>query len=210
MKSVEQQILDRIHVEKDGWAFSQADFAHLARREAVDQALSRLQRRGHLRRVVRGVYDLPRVSPFLGHILGPDPDAVAAALARKFGWRIQPSGVTALNRLGLSTQVPGRHVYLSDGPSRRFLLGNVELAFRHTALKEAGFAHPESALLVQALKALGEDHVTPDVEASLRRWLPVQLRATILQDTGTATGWVRKVLRRALQEDSDGAGGHVA
>lgn len=209
MKSVEQQLLDRIRGRGRGWAFSHADFAQLASRDAVDQALSRLQRNGTIRRVMPGVYDMPRVSPLLGQAQSPDPDAVAAALARKFGWRIQPSGATALNRLGLSTQVPGRHVFLSDGPTRHYQMGNLELAFRHTALKEAGFARPESALLVQALKALGEDHVTPDVEEGLRRWLPARLRSAVLKDTGTATGWVRKALLRALQEGPHGSGGHV-
>jgi hypothetical protein len=96
-------------------------------------------------------------------------------------------------------------VYLSDGPDRRYPMGSTELAFRHTALKEAGFTRPESALLVQALKALGEEGVTPEVEQRLRDWLPTRLRGAVLKDTGTATGWVRKALRRVFEEDTDGA-----
>jgi hypothetical protein len=85
--------------------------------------------------------------------LSPDTDQVARALARKFNWRIQPSGATALNLLGLSTQVPARAVYLSDGPDRSYTVGNTGLDFEHTALKEVGFKLRESGLIVQALKS---------------------------------------------------------
>jgi integrase len=67
---------------------------------------------------IRGIYDYPRFSKLLDQSLSPDIDQVARALARKFRWCIQPTGATALNFLGLSTQVPARAVYLSDGPDR--------------------------------------------------------------------------------------------
>jgi len=210
MRSIEQQVLHKIQRKGRGWAFAPTDFLRLGSREAVDLSLHRLHKKGTIRRVIRGVYDYPRHSTLLGQPASPEPDAVAAALARKFGWRIQPSGATALNVLGLSTQVPGRFVYVSDGPDRRYLLGNTELTFRHKALKEAGFARPESALLVQALKALGKEHVTEDVERHLRAWLPAKWRGAVLKDTGTATGWVQKVLRRVFEEDTDGTGGDLA
>ena len=94
--------------------------------------------RGEIRRVIRGIYDYPRFSKLLDQHLSPDIDQVARALARKFRWRIQPSGATALNFLGLSTQVPARAVYLSDGPDRAYQVGNTPLVFEHTALKESG------------------------------------------------------------------------
>ncbi len=72
-----------------------------------------------IRRVIRGIYDYPKFSNLLGQQLSPDLDQVAAALARKFGWHIQVTGPSALNLLGLSTQVPGRIIYASDGPDCR-------------------------------------------------------------------------------------------
>jgi hypothetical protein len=91
--------------------------------------------------------------------VSPDIDQVAQALARKFGWRIQPGGAMAQNLQGLSTQVPARAVYLSDGPNRTYRIGDTTLIFKHTALKEAGFKLRESGLIVQALKSLGPDRV---------------------------------------------------
>ena len=76
--------------------------------------------------------------------------------------------------MGLSTQVPARWVYLSDGPGREYVLGAVTLGFRKAALKDAGFTHRESGLLVQALKALGRERVDAAVITHLRAWAPRQ------------------------------------
>ena len=133
--------------------------------------------------------------------MSPDIDQIARALARKFRWRIQPSGATALNLLGLSTQVPARAVYLSDGPDKSFEIGNTTLAFEHTALKEAGFKLGESGLIVQALKSLGQERITSEVISKIRTWLPASLRSRILTDTRTATGWVYSVIQQIAQEE---------
>ena len=119
--------------------FSPRDFLDLGERATIDSALHRLAEKGQVRRVIRGLYDYPRFSELLKQQLSPETDHVARALARKFRWRIQPSGATALNLLGLSTQVPSRTVYLSDGPDRNYKMGSTSLVFEHTALKEAGF-----------------------------------------------------------------------
>ena len=142
------------------------------------------KKRGEIRRVIRGIYDYPQFSKLLDQHLSPDIDQVAQALARKFRWRIQPSGATALNFLGLSTQVPARAVYLSDGPDRTYQVGNTALAFEHTALKEAGVKLKESGLIVQALKALGQERITPEVIAKIRAWLPESLRGKVLTENG--------------------------
>ena len=116
-----------------GWAFSQADFADLGARSTIDSALHRQERKSVIRRVIRGIYDYPRHSKALGGPTSPNIDQIAHALARKFAWRIQPDGATAQNLLGLSTQVPARVVYLSDGPDRSYTVGRTNLAFEHKA-----------------------------------------------------------------------------
>jgi hypothetical protein len=158
--------------------------------------------RGEVRRVIRGIYDYPRFSKLLEQQVSPDIDQVARAIARKFRWRIQPSGTTAMNILGLSTQVPGRVVYLSDGPARGYKIGNTMLAFEHTALKEAGFRLRETGLIVQALKSLGEERVTPQVIRQIREWLPKALRSKVLADARTATGWVYSAVQNVVRENS--------
>jgi uncharacterized protein DUF6088 len=201
---LEKKILNRIYGSGRGWAFSQADFADLGPRPTIDSALLRREREGAIRRVIRGIYDYPRQSKALAGPMSPDIDQVADALARKFAWRIQPDGATAQNLLGLSTQVPARIVYLSDGPDRSYAIGKTSLAFEHTALKEAGFKLPESRLIVQALKAFGESRITPEILKQIRKKFGSALRQRIRLDTKTATGWVYAAVQEIAKEDLDG------
>jgi hypothetical protein len=203
-QTIENKIIYRIRGTGGGWAFSPRDFLDLGGRPTVDSALHRLERKAEVRRVIRGIYDHPRFSKVLGQKLSPDIDQVARAIARKFRWRIQPSGATALNLLGLSTQVPARAVYLSDGPERSYKIGNTTLVFEHRALKEAGFKLKESGLIVQALKSLGPEQITSEVISKIRAWLPQSLRPKVLADTHTATGWVYAAIQQIAQRDLRG------
>ena len=203
-QSIEDKLVSRIYGNGRGWAFSQADFADLGSRSAIDLALHRREQDGVIRRVIRGIYDYPRHSKALRGPVSPDIDQVAHALARKFAWRIQPDGATAQNLLGLSTQVPAQNVYLSDGPDRSYTVGKTVLAFEHTALKEAGFKLPESRLLVQALKAYGENRITRKIIAKVRKKFDSALRQRILVDTKTATGWVYAAIQEIAKEASNG------
>lgn len=202
MHAIEEKILSRIYGRGRGWAFTKTDFVADFGEANIHQALSGLARAGTIRRVSVGVYDYPRHSELLGQ-LSPDIDQVALALARKFNWRIQPSGDTALNLLGLSTQVPGKWLYLSDGPSRQYSIGQQVLAFRQSALKDTGLKLRESGLLVQALKALGKEHVDASVVATLRQWLGPKLRPRVLRDTRMVTGWIYEIIKQVCQETEE-------
>lgn len=188
-----------------GWAFSQRDLVRLGSRAGIDEALQRLECAGRIRHVARGLYDCPRQTRLLGRELSPDLEQVARALARKFGWRIQPSGPAAQDIIGLSTQVPARTVYLSDGPGRSYQIGTTTLVFKHIALKESGFKYWESAVIVGGLKSLGKDRITPEVIGSIRAWLDRGTWRKIQVDTERATGWVYAAIRRGFCEDSDGS-----
>jgi len=201
VKTAEDKLVSRIYGTGRGWAFSQADFADLGTRAAIDKSLQRLSAKGTVRRTIRGIYDYPKHSERLGRDLSPDLDQVARALARKFGWRIQATGPAALNLLGLSTQVLGRFAYLSDGPDRVYRVGGQELAFEHTVLKEAGFKHRESSLLVQALRTLGPERIDAATVRKLRAFLDGGLKAKVLRDTRTASGWIRDAILRICREE---------
>lgn len=202
MQPIEQKILSRIYGRGRGWAFTKTDFIADFGETNIHKALSTLAQSGTIRRVCVGVYDYPRQSQLLGQ-LSPDIDQVAQALARKFNWRIQTSGDTALNLLGLSTQVPGKWLYLSDGPGRRYEIGEQELMFRKSALKDTGFALRESGLLVPAIKALGKEHIDAVVIDKLRRWLDPKLRTRLLQDTRMVTSWIYEIIKRICQENDE-------
>jgi len=201
MQTIENKIISRIYGRGRGWAFSANDFSAEFKRSSIDWVLSNLTESGQIRRIYRGVYDYPKYSELLKQNLSPDYDQVAQAFARKFNWRIQPTGDAALNLLGLSTQVPGRAIYLSDGPGRSYkILDMFTLEFKKSALKEVGFKSRESGLIVQALKALGKERINEQIISSLRKQLDEKMRKKILKETVTATGWVYDAIKRICLE----------
>ena len=148
----------------NGWAFSSFDLINKFDRQQIDNVLSDLTKEKKIRRVTRGIYDYPKYSEFLKQELSPDIEQVALAIARKFNWRVEISGDSALNILNLSTQIEAKYIYLSDGPNRNYKLFNgIEIEFKKSALKDIGFKYKESSLIVQALKTLGKDNITDKV-----------------------------------------------
>lgn len=202
-KTIENKVISRIYGSGRGWAFSQNDFADLGGTATIHWVLSELEKAGTIRRVLRGLYDYPRTSKLLDAALPSDIHQVARALARKFGWRIQPGGAEALNLLDLSTQVPGRFQYISDGPSREYRVGKTILQFRHQALKDA-VRHEESAILLQGLKELGPNRITPEVLQRMRDWLPTTKRQRVLRDARGATAWIYKAITTICREGANG------
>lgn len=186
-----------------GWAFSSSDLLGRYSRQQADTLLSDLAGQGKIRRVARGLYDYPGYSELLGKELSPNIDQVARAHARKFNWRIEVAGETALNLLGLSTQIPASYVYLSDGPNRRYDILGQTLEFKKSALKHIGFKYRESALMVQALKTLGKEHVTKTMINKLRQQIEPSLRDKILKDVKNATGWIYEVIQTVCQGEED-------
>jgi hypothetical protein len=147
-----------------GWHFHQSDLIKKFDRQEIDNVLSDLVKDKKIRRVSRGIYDYSKYSDFLKKELNPDIEQVSRAYARKFNWRIEVSGDSALNILNLSTQIQAKYIYLSDGPNKSYKLFNdVVIEFKKSNLKDIGFKYKESSLIVQALKSLGKEHITNEV-----------------------------------------------
>ncbi|MEZ6034560.1 MAG: DUF6088 family protein [Planctomycetaceae bacterium] len=153
-------------------------------REAVDVALHRLVRQGVIRRLARGIYDLPKEHPVLGP-LEPSAEAIARALAGRDRTRLQPAGAYAANTLGLSEQVPAKIVFLTDGPARTVKVGLTTIQLRRTTPKNMETAGRLSGLLIQALRELGQDHVTPARIAHLKRTIPASKRRSCSRTSGS-------------------------
>lgn len=196
MKNISESIFYFIAGHGRGWAFSSSDLAGRFARQQIDNALSDLAQDGKIRRITRGLYDYPRFSDLLQKTLSPDIDQVANAYARKFSWRIEVSGETALNLLGLSTQIPAQYVYLSDGPSKSYDVMGVQLTFKKSSLKDIGFKHRESTLIVQALKALGKELLSESVFAIIREQIDPKSYNKILRDTQGSTGWIYEAIKQ--------------
>jgi hypothetical protein len=201
MYSVEDKILDRIKCHSFGWCFSSKDFADLGSQSALDVSLSRLESKGNIRRIMRGLYDYPEYNDLLKRKLSPDFDQIAQALARKFRWKIQPTGIAALNYFGLSTQVPGRITYLTDGPTKSYHVLDITLEFQNTSLKDSRLKHPKSELIVQALKSMGENRIDEATLAEIRKHLNVSEREEILDDTKYVASWIYNFIKKICFEE---------
>lgn len=195
MQLIEKSILNRIRGGDKGRCFTPADFADLGGTAAVWTALHRLAQRGIIRRLAQGLYDFPRNHPELGR-LSPNPEAVATALARGRHIRIQPSGAYAANLLGLSEQVPARIVFLTDGAPRRIRVGNQEIVLRRTTPRNMATAGRISGTVIQALRYIGKDRITPAHRQSLMRRLSAAEKQQLFKDRLYAPGWMRPLLEK--------------
>lgn len=203
MGNIQDKILDRIRRTERGKVFIPKDFLDFSSREAVDQALSRLAKAGEIQRLSRGLYHFPRMNARLGVPVNPDTDEIADALARQTGTRIAPSGATAANRLGLSTQVPAKPVYLTDGRSRQVRVGNLVFVVKHVAPKDLPVGSGMSATVFQALRYLGREAVNQEVIARIRRSLSAKHRAKLAQDARYATDWIAETARKIVEAKAE-------
>jgi hypothetical protein len=194
--SIQDKIVDRLRRQGRGKVFTPKDFLDIGSREAVDQALSRLAKAETVQRLRRGLYCYPRINERLGIAIPPDVDEIADALARQTGSRIVPSGATAANRLGLSTQVPAKPVYLTDGRSRQVRVGNFVVVVKHVSPKELPVGNRTSATVLQALRHLGKDAVDSTVVSRIRNALSPRSRSQLLQDARYTTDWIADAVRR--------------
>lgn len=190
-----EQILSRIESMTKGEVFIISDFSDLADGATVRKALSRLEEDGKIRRIMRGVYENPKFNDFLGEYVKPHPDKIAKALARNYGWTIVPCGDTALNMLGLSTQVPAVWLYVSDGNYREYTCGNFVIQFKRTANKEISKISFKTALVIQAIKALGKDKITGDVIEKIRSLTTDEEKEQMFVEAKYATAWIYDVIK---------------
>ena len=189
-------IRDRINQSEIGTVYVAIDFVDISDKTNVNAYLARLVDEGLIRRVLRGVYDKPEYNDFLEEYVAPSPDKVANALARNFGWSIVPCGDTALNLLGLSTQVPAAWVYVSDGTYKEYTYDNTTIQFKKTTNKEVSKLSYKTALTVQALKALGKDKIDDAVISRLSKLLTAKEKKTMLEEAKAATSWIYEYIKQ--------------
>ena len=180
--------------------FTPTDFLDLGTPHAVGMALSRMVRAGTLRRVARGLYDVPRSHPLLGE-LSPSTDALVQAVARRDGVVVQPLDVEATNLLGLSEQVVAKPVYETNGPSRTLRVGGQEIEFKHRSPRRVTAAAESSNLVFAALRGLGKAHVTLERVAHLQHMLPAKQRAQLIKDLPLAPAWMHPFLRHMARSN---------
>lgn len=191
----------RIDEAPFGSAFVTSDFTDLAEYETAKKTISRLEKKGTLRRVLRGVYDKPKFSSLLQEYADPIPDQIAHAIARNYNWTISASGNTALNQLGLSTQVPADWSYISSGPYKKYTFGNITLTFSHRSNSQMIGMSEKTLLLIQALKAIGQGNVNDAEIKLIRKRLSSDECQNILSESRHTISWIYEVIKEICKPE---------
>ena len=200
VNSTDSKILQRIRSRKRGWVFTPDSFADLGSRQAVDLALMRHRQSGLIRQLARGLYDYPKIDPQFGP-LQPSTDDIAHALAGRDATRLQPSGAYAANLLGLSTQVPMKVVYLTDGSPRTVQVGKRQIILKRTTPRNMATAGRTSGLVIHALRHLGRENVDEQIIAQLDRRLDDNARRQLMNDIRYAPAWIAEIIRRLAGQE---------
>ena len=191
-----QKIKERITTSKRGTIFVISDFIDISPIPTIKKVLSRLAEDKTIRRIMRGIYEYPVYNAFLDEYVAPSPHEIAKALARNFGWTIVPYEDAALNMLGISTQVPASWMYASDGPYKKYAYGNVTIQFKHTSNKDITNLSAKSALIIQALKAIGKDKVDEKLIKKFSDILTPDEKESLLEDTKRSSAWISGTIRQ--------------
>jgi Family of unknown function (DUF6088) len=200
MQTMRDQIFARIERFGPGKAFSAKDFLDIGSRGTVDMAFGSLMRDGTIRRIRRGLYDMPKINEALGGRLSPDIDEAARAIARRQRWKIVPDGAWAANLLGLSTQVPSKIIYLTDGPNNEVPIGRRVIHFKHARPKAMAGLEGKFALVVQALRYLGREGVGPREIDKLRDSLSLAEKRKLVKDARFGVDWIYEVAKRIAEK----------
>lgn len=202
MNTIAKSIKNRIVRKQRGWVFTPWDFEDLGSREAIDKTLSRLAGGMTIRRIARGIYDYPRMSNF-----GPirsDLYAVASAMARNSQSRIQVSEAYAANILGLTTQVPGKMVFYTDGTKRIRKIGNQTLIFKQASPKKLGGAGRISGLVLQGLRYFGKIGIPESAITHLQKSLSKSDKEVVLKDKASAPLWMQPFIEQIASSPANG------
>ncbi|CYW54503.1 Uncharacterised protein [Streptococcus suis] len=196
LSNIKAKIKNKIDNLSDGAVFISNDFLEIADYETVRKTLNRFVNDGTIQRVVNGVYYKPRYIELIGEYESPSINEVAIAIARKYNWTIAPSGNTALNLLGLSTQVPAQWTYISDGRYVDFLIGNTKLVFKRTTNSTISNMSQLTALVIQAIKAIGKDNISEEQILYLKKRLTKSDKEKLLEEGKTTSAWIYKILKK--------------
>lgn len=197
MSSASVQIEQEIKHKRKGDLIFPTDFRGIGTEGAIKMALTRLNKEGIIQRLGHGIYLLPKTDPVFGKI-SPAPEEIANAIAKRDKIKIKPAGAYALHKLGLTTQVPTKLVYLTNGPSKEIKIGKTTIKFKATTQKKLAMQGKYSSLIVQALGELGAENIDTNTEKRLKELLLLEDPKILKEDLKLATGKINDYLIKLI------------
>lgn len=189
-----EEITNTIINYEKGMIFSIHDFYHLGTKNSVKSSLLRLEKKGEIVRLIDGMYTNPKYSKIINELSYPSVDELANKIAEKFSWTICPSGDHALNTLGLSTQVPSKYIYISNGPYRKYEYQNIEIIFKHSSNRYIMDYSRNILLIIQAIKTLGIENITEEIIRKLGIMCRKYSIEDLLMRTNKLPNWIYEIL----------------
>lgn len=199
MQVIENKIVIKIKKARRGMLFFVDNFIQFGNQKAVSKALQRLVAKGEIIRVAPGIFARPNEDPVIGTIM-PGIDEIAIAIAKRDKARIVPTGIYALNKLGLTEQVPLNIVFLTNGSPRKVKIGKNIITFKKVTTKSVSTLGEISTMAIQALKTLGQKKVTSDIISKIQHHLKKENKYYLGNDIKLAPEWIRKIMRPVLEE----------
>ncbi len=199
MQSIEKQIEKAIKSKAKGLIILPSDFISYGSSEAVRKALDRLENRKVILRVAHGIYVRPKISKLIGPQM-PSAEEVAESIAKRDRIRIVPTGIYALNALGLSTQVPMNIVFLTDVSPREIKIGKRKIKFKKSTPKNLVSKGRICGLVIQALKEIGYGKVSIEEELKIINLLKKEEERVLIHDIALAPVWIQKIMKKALKD----------
>lgn len=195
---VENKVAEALKKLQKGSILFVDDFLDFGNSESIKKALFRLEEKGLLVRLAHGIYLYPKTDKDLG-VLYPSAEEIAIAIAKRDRARIIPTGIQALNKLGLSTQIPLKAVFLTDGAARSIKIGKRTITFKKTSPKNLLAKGEISSLVIQALKSIGQNKLEDESLKKLQTILRKEKKENILHDAKLAPAWINKILMSAVK-----------
>ena len=179
------------------------DFLDIASNATVRQILKRLADEDKIKRVIDGFYYNPRYSEIIGEYEAVSIHELALAIARKYNWNIAPYNSTALNLLGLSTQVPTHYKYISSGRYKEYKIGDTILEFKKVNPGEIANMSLKTATVIQAIKSLGKENITNEVIQKIRENLTEKERIDLTNESKSVPSWIYEVIREICEGQNE-------
>lgn len=199
MSSYMEIISDKINSFDSHKVFFANDFLDIASNSTVRQILKRLADEDKIKRVIDGFYYNPSYSELIGEFEAVSIHELAIAIARKYNWNIAPYNSTALNLLGLSTQVPTHYKYISSGRYKEYKIGDTILEFKKVNPGEIANMSLKTATVIQAIKSLGKEDITREVIQKIRENLTEKERIDLMNESKSVPAWVYEVIREICE-----------
>ena len=190
-ESSKNQIQTKISKSSFGEIFFLDDFAKYGSADNIRKVLSRLEQEGIVERLAHGIYLKPKKDPLLGTIY-PNTEEIARQIAQRDKARIAPTGVLALFLLGLTTQIPLKAVYLTDGSQRAIAIGNRTIQFKKTVPKSFAIKDELLHLIVQAFKETGQQEVSAAFLEQIKPHILQLDKQVIQKQLKYAPVWIQK------------------